>query len=82
MDECLTGGRKPTRTAEASGWYSGTGTLWRIRRTGGRGSPRCAQPPRPLVVPANALPMFLAGVAGAVGLSAAPAWLLRRRGGK
>ena len=58
---------------------AGTGTLWRIRRTGG---PAGEAPPRPVVVPAYALQALLAGLAGAAGLAALAAWLVRRRRGK
>jgi glucose/arabinose dehydrogenase len=48
----------------------GTGTLWRIRRTGG---PRGERPPQPRVVPIYAL--RAAGIVGAVGLTG---WAIRR----
>jgi glucose/arabinose dehydrogenase len=48
----------------------GTGTLWRIRRTG---APRGDRPPEPKVVPLYALQ--LAGLVGAIGLTG---WVVRR----
>ena len=54
----------------------GTGTLWRIRRTGG---PRGERPPEPTKPPVYALQ--LAGIVGAAGLTGWALWrLLRRRG--
>lgn len=53
---------------------AGTGTLWRIRRTGGT---RGERPPEPLVLPINALP-YVAAVGAAIGLMAAGGWLVRR----
>lgn len=57
----------------------GTGALWRIRRTEG---PRGLVPPRPIVIPANALHVALAFGAG-IGLAVGGGWLLKRLlGGK
>lgn len=53
----------------------GTGTLWRIRRTHG---PHGEQPPPPGTVPLYALQYLLPVAAGALGLLAVTAWLLRR----
>ncbi|HXG23035.1 MAG TPA: PQQ-dependent sugar dehydrogenase, partial [Chthonomonadales bacterium] len=52
----------------------GTGTLWRIRRTGG---PQGLLPPKPVHVPLYLL-QGAALVAGVVGLGLASAWLLRK----
>ncbi|HEX6270283.1 MAG TPA: hypothetical protein VFZ43_08620, partial [Anaerolineales bacterium] len=52
----------------------GTGSLWRVRRTGG---PRDLLPPEPVQVPVYLL-QGLAFIAGVVGAGLASAWLLKR----
>jgi glucose/arabinose dehydrogenase len=53
----------------------GTGSLWRIRRTG---AARGEEPPRPLLVPAYGIRLLTLGAAGAGALAAA-LWAARRR---
>ena len=54
----------------------GTGTLWRIRRTGG---PRGEAPPKPAVVPLRGLMVYLPGALALAAAGGAAAWRLRRR---
>jgi glucose/arabinose dehydrogenase len=56
----------------------GTGSLWRIRRTGG---PQGLVPPEPVQVPIYLL-QGLAFVAGVIGVGLASAWLLKRLGAR
>ncbi len=54
---------------------TGTGTLWRIRRTAG---PSGDRPPEPIVVPTRAIQLVLFGVIGILA-SLGAIWLLERR---
>jgi hypothetical protein len=53
----------------------GTGTLWRIRRTGG---PRDERPPSPLVLPVNLLQILLPTIVLGAGLAIGLTWLAKR----
>jgi hypothetical protein len=54
---------------------AGTGTLWRIRPTGG---PKGQRPAEPLVLPVYAMQFFLGAAIAGVGLAALAGWLARR----
>jgi glucose/arabinose dehydrogenase len=54
---------------------AGTGTLWRIRPTGG---PKGQRPSEPLVLPVYAMQFFLGAAIAGVGLAALAGWLARR----